>query len=71
MILISYFICGMLYFIYSYAKINDNMQQFLQIMEDEFGGEAEIKNFFIALFLSSLFAWPMMIVNEINNKKGL
>lgn len=66
---VSYISCGMLYFLYSYQKIISNIEQFLHILEEEMGKEVEIENFFIFLFISSLFAWPFMMVNEINNKK--
>ena len=66
---VSYISCGMFYFLYSYQKIISNIEQFLHILEEEMGKEVEIENFFIFLFISSLFAWPFMMVNEINNKK--
>lgn len=69
MIFVSYISCGILYFLYSYQKINSNIEQFLHLLEEEMGKEVEIENFFIFLFISSLFAWPFMMANEINNKK--
>lgn len=65
----SYFVCGLLFSFYTFQKIFENKEQFLIIFENEFGQKANL-NFFLGLmFLTNLFAWPIILANEINNKK--
>jgi hypothetical protein len=69
MIVNSYIFCGLLYCFYVFAKIFENKENFLIIFKDQFGEEANLNLFLGIMFLTNLLAWPIMMVNEINNKK--
>ena len=71
MILASFLFCGLLYSIYTFEKIFSDFQKFVELFEMQFG-DTENLNFFLGmLFLNCLFAWPVLAVQEINNKQDL
>jgi hypothetical protein len=70
-ILSSYFTCGILYSIYTFQKIFNNKEQFLIMFEEEFGNTDNLNPFLATMFLTSTVAWPIMILNEINNRQDL
>lgn len=71
MILMPYLVCGIFFSLYTFKKIFENKEGFLLLFEKEFGEEHDPNIFLGFLFLSCLFAWPIMMANEINNKREL
>jgi len=69
MLINSYIFCGLLYSFYTFYKIFENKESFSILFRDEFGDEEKINLFFAIMFLTNLVAWPIMLINEINNKK--
>lgn len=71
MFIFYYFFCGTLYCFYTFSKILFNKEYFLMMFEREFGENANIKFFLVTMLLTNLLAWPIMMVNEINNTKDM
>lgn len=68
--MVTYLTCGFCYTIYTFNKILENKQPFLMMIDEEIGFE-NLKNFVFVLMLTSFIAWPIMIMNEIKNKRDL
>lgn len=62
-----YITLGNLYLLYVITKILNNKESFLLMLENEYGLN-KIYSFSIILFISCIFMWPFMILNEINKE---
>lgn len=71
MLLVGYLFCGVLYSTYSFQKIFSNFENFITILENEFGEEVNLTIFLSMLFLNCIFAWPILAIQEINNTQDL
>ena len=71
MLLSSYLFCGLLYSFYAFTKILQNKEHFLMMFEEEFGEKGDLNFFLSLLFLTNLIAWPIVMLNELNNKQDL
>ena len=67
MLIFAYVYCGILYMLYTFSKILINKEQFLFSFEQEFENTNNLRSFMMGTMLISIIAWPIMIVNEINN----
>lgn len=67
----AYVYCGILYMLYTFSKILINKEQFLFSFEQEFENTNNLGSFMMGTMLISIIAWPMMIVNEINNNRNM
>lgn len=67
----AYLTCGIMYSFYTFKKIFQNKESFFILFEQEFGEKANINIFFLFMFLTNLFAWPIVMLNELNNKQDL
>lgn len=68
MFIISYFICGIFYSFYLQNKIIEN-EQFFKMLQEEFEDNRGMSVFFLTMFLTNLFIWPIVLFNELNNKQ--
>ena len=71
MLISSFLFCGLLFCFHTFAKIFNNKEQFLVTFEQEFGEEGNLNAFLGVMFLTSLLAWPILMLNELNNKQDL
>lgn len=71
MFIAAYLFCGLLFCFYAFQKIFENKEQFLIVFENEFGEEADLNIFLFLMFLTNLTAWPIMLLNELKNKRDL
>lgn len=71
MVYTSYLFCGMLYCIYLFSKIFSNLENFIISLENEDREEVNLTIFLGMLFVNCVFAWPILAVQEINNKQDL
>jgi hypothetical protein len=71
LIINAYLFCGLLYSFYNFFKIFDNKEFFIMTYEEQFGSTDNIEIFLGIMFLTNLFAWPILIINEINNRQDL
>lgn len=71
MFLSSYFFCGLLYCFYTYSKIFQNKEHFQTLFEQEFGENGDINIFLSIIFLTNMFAWPIVLLNELNSRQDL
>lgn len=67
----AYIYCGILYVFYVFSKILINKEQFLFSFEQEFQNNNNLVSFMFGTMLISIIAWPIMIVNEINNNRNI
>ena len=67
----AFFFCGLLFSIYTFQKIFLNYEYFVMNYENEFGNTKNLNFFLSMLFISCMFAWPIIMVNEINNRQDL
>lgn len=65
----TYLFCGMLHSVYTFTKISNNYEHFLMMYEKEFGDTNNLKFFLAMLFISCIVAWPILMIQEINNKE--
>lgn len=65
-----YLTFGIFYLLYITTKILQNKQTFLIVFEKEYGMD-KLYSYFIVLFISCLFMWPIMMIAEINKEKDL
>jgi hypothetical protein len=71
MLIFAYVYCGILYMLYTFSKILINKEQFLFSFEQEFENTNNLRSFMMGTMLISIIAWPIMIVNEINNSRNM
>lgn len=71
MLISAYLFCGLLFCFYTFQKIFENKEQFLIVFENEFGEQADLNIFLSLMFLTNLAAWPIMLLNELKNKRDL
>ena len=57
--------------LYTFSKILINKEQFLFSFEQEFENTNNLRSFMMGTMLISIIAWPIMIVNEINNSRNM
>ena len=70
-LIFAYVYCGILYMLYTFSKILINKEQFLFSFEQEFENTNNLGSFMMGTMPISIIAWPMMIVNEINNNRNM
>jgi len=70
-LIFAYIYCGILYVFYVFSKILINKEQFLFSFEQEFQNNNNLVSFMFGTMLISIIAWPIMIVNEINNNRNI
>ena len=67
----AYVYCGILYMLYTFSKILINKEQFLFSFEQEFENTNNLDSFMMGTMLITIIAWPIMMVNEINNNRNM
>lgn len=69
MVTLTYFTCGFCYTYYNYQKILQNKENFFSIFENEFSDDRDLKSFIIVLTITSFIMWPLLLMNDVKNKK--
>lgn len=68
MFFVVYLSCGVVYCFYTFSKIVEMKEKFLKMFYEQFGEDTKLEYFVGFLLLSSIFAWPLMILGEISKK---
>ena len=65
-----YITFGTLYLLYVTTKILNNKESFLLMFENDYGLD-KLYSYFMVVFISCIFMWPIMMLIDLNKEQDM